>query len=1271
MSRPFLPPSHYAAAAGIMYDGNKHIADITKGSLSDLNTRAFISAYPYDAEPDSQSSFEFKVMEDKPSVPPKSTRRSRRDSLLNDLPQLEANLLPSLRDTIDRMTKSPSQPEPSGTSHLSIPRLSGASRASRSLSPLCVSREKRIAKSVTPEPPTRRPSSPADVLTPRTNTPAKTPRSTLRPPAPKLQLKASSDSPPSTLRSILKKMPKNDATPPPISEGDLNRRPTVSNVWKPANRPIRSRSRTDPGILPTTTSSESNPTTSDFIEKPNTQITPRLQPSGIPRLQSRHTGAGNWWSTDESDVDGQEKPRGRDRRQLIVPRGVSQSNLETEDEKRKGTRGGVRRDPPDGSQLVGLGIGLGSEREKKKIKGNDSRQTSTPPHPDISLRSTRRVTGDRTMVQQDSSAFDPPSVHKRRREALRDIVSNLHLDVNPTEGESDYEGEEGAAISGSQNLAEFAQRGDVDVDSAQEYKETRALSSSSNRRLRPRSTSHTPTPTFLVSPNPDGISTTRLRTPLLKTCQPGPSRTPTLKAQAQCETSSRSRSPIIPQTDTPATSTAARRHSVYHRSASPGALTHKIGDNSIREEKKTSVDRRGSGAGLLKGQRGSGQQRREGVSVNDNETVSKHAYEDRRHTLPHAESDLSSIGSMYWGDDSESELSPAAETLFQKLGQGRADRKASVDRGLRASVVFKTPSPWTSEHDRRPRPRLVSPPPPPEAESPNEAGAETTETRRQDVIMEICECEEAFVKRLQVFVELFILPLRAQDTKAWIVGVPTEIARLLDWLEDIVVLHTQISAALAAVRDAQYPAVQQVAEAMRVFVPRLEVYQPYLVNLECVVGIVEEMVGSGESEFGEFVRLREKENECEGWNFQRFLIEPVNLLARLPGLFNRLLELTPKSHRDYMPTLGLTRSTEMLIRVMTEVKLREDEYDLIQHFAARIRGLVSSSSSRHLATRERRLLHHGTMHLVDVEANDLPGGVGTGALFRYLPPGVNAGGAIAQRGTRAGSGSGSGSTSSSGASSVFFSSLRMPFLKRGRGGGRRVMSPSPIPAPRDGARGTPVRVWVFSDLLVLASIASEEGEEEEDMWTLLNHIGTTRVLDVRYPQEGDQDENEVPVDEHEVITIEVFAVDTKRVNQTLDRDLDKSSVFVLRLDVPAQTDEEEDVDEERRRWVAAFVRAQRMTVCALSTPGQYSGDHALCDGMHLDATVDTHEALRTLVASGLPMPKSPSMILCAGGAGAGAGGEVQRKEEREERGWWAMRFRRVLREVVRREGDYW
>ena len=62
-----------------------------------------------------------------------------------------------------------------------------------------------------------------------------------------------------------------------------------------------------------------------------------------------------------------------------------------------------------------------------------------------------------------------------------------------------------------------------------------------------------------------------------------------------------------------------------------------------------------------------------------------------------------------------------------------------------------------------------------------------------------------------------------------------------------------------------------------------------------------------------------------------------------------MLDLTPKSHQDYLSTFALSRSTDMVIRVMTEVKIREDEYILLKTFAARVQGLLSPSE---LATRE-------------------------------------------------------------------------------------------------------------------------------------------------------------------------------------------------------------------------------------------------------------------------------------------------------------------------------
>jgi len=76
-----------------------------------------------------------------------------------------------------------------------------------------------------------------------------------------------------------------------------------------------------------------------------------------------------------------------------------------------------------------------------------------------------------------------------------------------------------------------------------------------------------------------------------------------------------------------------------------------------------------------------------------------------------------------------------------------------------------------------------------------------------------------------------------------------------------------------------------------------------------------------------------------------------------------MLELTSKTHQDFLSTFSLSRarSTDLVIKVMTEVKIREDEYNLIKRFSTRIQGLSASSQ---LATRDRRLLQSGPPGLV-------------------------------------------------------------------------------------------------------------------------------------------------------------------------------------------------------------------------------------------------------------------------------------------------------------------
>ena len=149
------------------------------------------------------------------------------------------------------------------------------------------------------------------------------------------------------------------------------------------------------------------------------------------------------------------------------------------------------------------------------------------------------------------------------------------------------------------------------------------------------------------------------------------------------------------------------------------------------------------------------------------------------------------------------------------------------------------------------------------------------------MIQELRTTEETFVDRLQTCVRVFILPLRVQSSREWIAGVPAHVSRLLDWFEDIVNLHLLILQALTTNRDNAW----ELTESLRTFVPRLEIYQPYLVRLADVTEEIVMSMADESSNFGEFVNIQERTRECRGWNFEGFLMEPVHRLAAYQDLF--------------------------------------------------------------------------------------------------------------------------------------------------------------------------------------------------------------------------------------------------------------------------------------------------------------------------------------------------------------------------------------------------
>lgn len=299
----------------------------------------------------------------------------------------------------------------------------------------------------------------------------------------------------------------------------------------------------------------------------------------------------------------------------------------------------------------------------------------------------------------DSPQSDQDAAHQRRRAALLGVISGIDLGASSQFGgegeESDYCGESGLAISGSRGLASKLAPSArshivapiINMDEGPNQEDTQwERRHKTLRPERPRSSSCMPT--FLFSAADDhgrdhGESSTVRRTSQARKYTE--SRTPSPHTGSGRK--SLSRSPVIPQTDLPTLPAALRRHSVYHRSISgPTAakadeersLTTKYGSVSkYRESLQQNRGNKSDGPAVVcQGPYAAAARERKAYGIPNSDSVEVYRGMDQRRgsqALTHADSDLSSVGSVYWNDDEgDSELSAGAETLFRKLNGGQS-----------------------------------------------------------------------------------------------------------------------------------------------------------------------------------------------------------------------------------------------------------------------------------------------------------------------------------------------------------------------------------------------------------------------------------------------------------------------------------------------------------------------------------------------------------------------------------------------------------------------
>lgn len=156
------------------------------------------------------------------------------------------------------------------------------------------------------------------------------------------------------------------------------------------------------------------------------------------------------------------------------------------------------------------------------------------------------------------------------------------------------------------------------------------------------------------------------------------------------------------------------------------------------------------------------------------------------------------------------------------------------------------------------------------------------EIKRQEVMWEMCETELAFLKSMRNVLRLFATPLKTPQGK-WIDGIPERISELFDCLESVAHAHSVIAAVQRDMRrKSEVVDLNTFVRALKAWVPKLEVYEWYLLRFEPVVALVEDHIRDPDSVFGEFVRMQLKEEILGSMSLGSMLLKPVQRLMKYP-----------------------------------------------------------------------------------------------------------------------------------------------------------------------------------------------------------------------------------------------------------------------------------------------------------------------------------------------------------------------------------------------------
>ncbi|ODN96383.1 hypothetical protein L198_04097 [Cryptococcus wingfieldii CBS 7118] len=242
------------------------------------------------------------------------------------------------------------------------------------------------------------------------------------------------------------------------------------------------------------------------------------------------------------------------------------------------------------------------------------------------------------------------------------------------------------------------------------------------------------------------------------------------------------------------------------------------------------------------------------------------------------------------------------------------------------------------------------------------------EVKRQEIMWEMCETEKGFVDSMKMVLRLFASPLKMPQGR-WIEGIPQKATELFDYLQTIVHVH---AALVKSQKDITKDGVIDVTAFISDFKPwlsRLSVHEPFLLEFEEVIRLIDTHAKDANSVFGEFLRMHTGAEVLGSMTLTSMLLKPIQRLTKYHLFLKNLLDATPYPHPAHYSLVSLLQVTEATVTKVQASKAREEDLESLKILASSVHGLPDGLK---LAERGRKFLGHGTVLKVVLGHDELP-----------------------------------------------------------------------------------------------------------------------------------------------------------------------------------------------------------------------------------------------------------------------------------------------------------